>query len=208
MGHYSLWTVFNALELAGPTSIEPMLSHQCALKDGVSGRIRNDFSFPAASIVRLKYPARGSRPAVDLIWYEGGMKPPVPDGVDELPAEAMMFVGDKGKILAGFHVENPRLLSARKPPAEEPRRQRSQREPGQLSAGLKQWVEACRGGRQSPGSFLNAWPISEAVNLYAAALRTGRKLMYDAESRKITNVSEANRYLSREYRPGWAPESL
>ena len=28
----------------------------------------------------------------------------------ELPAEGMMFVGDKGKILAGFHVDGPRLI--------------------------------------------------------------------------------------------------
>jgi hypothetical protein len=70
-----------------------------------------------------------------------------------------------------------------------------------------QWVEACRGGAPSPGNFLNAWPISEAVNLYAVALRTGRKLQYNAESMKVTNLPNANRYLSREYRKGWEPES-
>jgi hypothetical protein len=175
--------------------------------------VKNDFSFPTASIVRFKYPARGPRPAVDLIWYEGGMKPPTPEelGEDyrELPAEAMMFVGDKGKILAGFNVQNPRLIRGRKmqgsAAAEAPRRQ--PREPGQLSPGLRQWIEAAKGGAQSPGSFLNAGAISEAVNLYAAALRTGRKLLYDAENMKITNVSEANKYLSREYRKGWELES-
>ena len=66
--------------------------------------------FPAASIVRFKYPARGQRPAVDLIWYEGGMKPPIPEELDEdrkeFQAEAMMFVGDKGKMN-----EEPRLMS-------------------------------------------------------------------------------------------------
>jgi hypothetical protein len=36
MGHYSLWTVFNALELSGPTSIEPMLSHECEFRGNVS----------------------------------------------------------------------------------------------------------------------------------------------------------------------------
>jgi GFO/IDH/MocA oxidoreductase family protein len=210
MGHYSLWTVFNALELSSPTSIEPMLSHHCILKDGVASRVKNDFSFPEAGSVRFKFPARGSRPAVDLIWYEGGMKPPTPPELDEeLAPEAMMFVGDKGKILAGFRVENPRLLSEKKaqPPAQAPAR-RGQRELGQLSPGLRQWVAACRGGKQSPGSFVNAWPISEAVNLYATAFRTGKKLAYDAENMKITNISEANKYLSREYRKGWEPASI
>ena len=55
---------------------------------------------------------------MDLIWYEGGMRPPTPPELEEdhkeLPAEAMMFVGDKGKILAGFRVENPRLIPERR----------------------------------------------------------------------------------------------
>ena len=85
-----------------------------------------------------------------------------------------MFVGDKGKILAGFRVESPRLIPERRmsgygAAAAAARRRAS---PRQLSPGLRQWVAACRGGAQSPGSFLNAGGISEAVNLYAVALRT------------------------------------
>jgi hypothetical protein len=71
---------------------------------------------------------------------------------------------------------------------------------------MQEWIAACRGGKQAAGSFLNAWPISEAVNLYAAALRSRKRLLYDAESRKITNDSDADRYLSREYRDGWEPK--
>jgi hypothetical protein len=39
------------------------------------------------------------------------------------------------------------------------------------------------------------------------ALRTGRTLQYDAETRKITNLAEANQYLSRTYRKGWEPQA-
>ena len=60
MGHYSLWTVFKALELGSPTSVEPMLSHTCEFKDDVAAKVKNDFSFPTASSVRFKYPARGN----------------------------------------------------------------------------------------------------------------------------------------------------
>jgi hypothetical protein len=213
MGHYSLWTVFNALELSGPTSIEPMLSHECEFRGNVSATVANDFSFPTASAVRFRYPARGERPAIDLVWYEGGMHPPTPEELEEdhkeLPAEGMMFVGDKGKILAGFHVDNPRLIPERRmsgyPTPEAPRRQ--QRQPGETSPGIRQWIAACKGdSKQSPGSFLNAWPISEAVNLYAVALRTRRRLLYDAAGMKITNLPEANKYLSRQYRKGWELE--
>ena len=83
MGHYSLWTVFNALELGAPTSVEPILSHVCEFKGNVPMQVKNDFSFPTASSVRFKFPARGQRPAVDLIWYEGGMRPPTPPELEE-----------------------------------------------------------------------------------------------------------------------------
>jgi len=118
----------------------------------------------------------------------------------------MMFVGDKGKILAGFRVEQPRLIPESKmagreaPPA---RQRRAQSESPQLSPGLKQWVECCKGGKQSPGAFLNAGPISEAVNLYAVALRTGKRLAFDAAAGRVTNLAAANQYLAREYRKGW-----
>jgi hypothetical protein len=215
MGHYSLWTVFNALQLEGPTSIQPLLSHECNFKGVTANTIRNDFSFPSASIVRFKYPARGQRPTLDLFWYDGGMKPATPDELEEdhreIPAEALMFVGDKGKILAGFNVQTPQLIPARRmqgQPAPQTQAQRQQQDQPQISAGIRQWIVACRGGRQSPGAFVNAWPISEAVNLWAVALRAGRRILYDAATMTITNVASANKYLSREYRKGFEPESV
>ena len=209
MGHYSLWTVFNALQLEGPTSIEPLLSHECTLKDGVARTIRNDFSFPTASIVRFRYPAKDRRPAVDLFWYDGGMKPVTPPELDEdnreIPSEAMLFVGDKGKIMAGFNLQSPQLIPARRMQGQ-PQTAPSERPP--ISAGIRQWIAACRGGDQSQGNFLNAGPISEAVNLWAVALRAGRKILYDPVSGTITNLAAANKYLSREYRKGFEPETV
>jgi formate dehydrogenase iron-sulfur subunit len=64
MGHYSLWTVFNALQLEGPTIIEPNLSHVIGMHDTVPFQISNNFSFPMASSMRFKYPAKGTRPAL------------------------------------------------------------------------------------------------------------------------------------------------
>jgi hypothetical protein len=209
MGHYSLWTVFNALELGSPISVEPMVSHTCGLKDGIAFTVQNDFSFPTACAVRFKYPAKGTRPAVDLVWYDGGMRPPTPDELEvdnrEVPEEGMMFVGSKGKILAGFFLEDPHLIpeSRANKDSVAPTHVRGK----QVSPSMRQWIAAVRGGAQPPSSFLNAWPISEAVNLYAVALRTGKKLLYDAESQKVTNLADANKYLAREYRKGWDPQS-
>jgi hypothetical protein len=212
MGHYSLWTVFNALQLQSPTIVEPNLSHVCGMHDPVPFEINNNFSFPMASSVRFKYPANGSRPAIDLCWYDGGMRPPIPvellEDNKELPAEGMMFVGDKGKILAGFNVQNPQIISGKKmdSPAGMTPERRSQVE--RTTAALSLFTDAVRTGKQYPGNFSEAEYITEAINLYAVALRTGRMLKYDAAVQKITNVSDANKYLDREYRTGWDPATI
>jgi hypothetical protein len=206
MGHYSLWTVFNALQLQHPTIIEPNLSHVCDMNGVVPFQIENNFSFPMASSVRFKYPANGNRPAVDLIWYDGGMRPAVPTELleqnKELEPEGMMFVGDKGKILAGFRVENPQIISDNKMNSESSKTNRPPREEREETA-LQLFIDACKSGKQYPGNFLEAEHLTEAVNLYSVALRTGKLLRYDSANSKITNVPEANKYLDREYRSGW-----
>jgi hypothetical protein len=212
MGHYSLWTVFKALQLTSPTIIEPNRSHVCGFHDPVPYRINNDFSFPMASMVRFKYAANGNRPPVDLCWYDGGMRPPTPvelhNDTKELPEEGMMFVGDKGKILAGFSVQDPQIISGKKMDVSlntvSDKRDQVQRS----AEALPKFVKACKSGIQYPGNFSEADYLTEAINLYAVALRTNRLLKYDPVNVKITNVPEANKYLNREYRPGWDPASV
>ena len=208
MGHYALWTVYKALELQDPTTIIPHYSHVVGMNEPVPFQIKNDFSFPMASTVRFKYPAKGARPAVDLCWYDGGMRPPVPiellDQNKELPAEGQMFVGDKGKILTDFYVGNPTLVG--KTTSQPPASRVNQVQRG--AAALQNFVNAVKSGAQYPGNFREAEGITEAINLYAVALRSGMLLKYDSASRTITNNTDANKYLSREYRPGWDPASI
>jgi predicted dehydrogenase len=212
MGHYSLWSVFNAFELSGPTRVEPMFSHTCAFDENVAVTLPNRDAFPLASCVRFRYPARGAWPSTDLVWYDGGIKPSTPAELDEdgaqLEAEGMMFVGDNGKILAGFHGDRPRLIPARRMREVGAPEPRPERRSGERHAGLREWVAAIRGGPQPGGSFPNAGPLTEAMNLYAVALRTGQRLNYDAANTRVTNVPEANNYLDRNYRKGWEPESI
>jgi hypothetical protein len=209
MGHYSLWTVFNALQLTAPTVIEPSLSHVVGMHDPVPFQVQNDFSFPMASSVRFKYPANGSRPPVDLCWYDGGIRPAVPMELlqqdKDLPAEGMMFVGDKGKILAGFNVDNPQLLSEKAP---EPAKTGPYSEGDRMKAALQLFADSCKSGKQYPGSFSESEHLTEAINLYAVALRSRHLLKYDAVNMKITNSVDANKYLSRDYRTGWDPASI
>ncbi|HEX4852080.1 MAG TPA: gfo/Idh/MocA family oxidoreductase, partial [Puia sp.] len=211
MGHYSLWTVFKALNLTSPTVVEPNLSHVVAMHEPVPYQIHNDFSFPMASTVRFKYPANGSRPSIDLCWYDGGMRPARPieliQADKELPAEGMMFVGKKGKILAGFNVQNPQIIAG-KHASNTPPKPDTRNQVEQTSKALPLFVDAIKSNTQYPGNFMEAEYLTEAVNLYAAALRSGRLLQYDAASLKITNVPDANKYLSRDYRQGWNPDSI
>jgi hypothetical protein len=207
MGHYSLWVVFRTLKLGAPVSVEARPSSACLITDHVSRKIRNDYSYPLASTIRFKFAAREDMGPLDLYWYDGGMRPPTPEELEvdnkEFEAEGIMFVGDKGKILAGFLIEDPRIIPEKKmreyqgpKPAFEAR----QRDP---LHGPTEFVAACRGVQPSPADFSHAGPISEAFNLAAAALRAGRRVEYDAASMKITNAPDANKYLVREYRKGW-----
>lgn len=200
MGHYSLWPVFQLFQLDSPYAVEACPSHLCTLSGKVAVKIRNDYSFPAACTIRFRFGAKGERPPLDIFWYDGSIKPPAPDELEgELQPEGMMFVGDKGRILGGFHAESPRLLGRGTVPA--PSAASRDRAGARREAA---WTAAFKGGKPTFGDFQLAGPISDAFNLGAVSLRLGgRKLLFDAASGRITNLPEANKYLTREYRKGW-----
>jgi len=224
MGIYSLWPVFTALELGPPVSARAWSTHACNTVDHVARPILNDFSFPTASKIQFQYAARGNWPALDVFWYDGGTQPRIPEleaSTAPVGPGGMLWVGDKGKILS----EGPtgaRLLTARGVEHLFPENAGAElaglgTAPVQTSysRGEHLWARAIKGGEPSPGNFLNARAISETICLAAVALRAGRvksgqrvypapvKLLYDSATTTITNIPEANQYLSRNYRPGW-----
>lgn len=219
MGHYSLWPIFQLLDLDAPISVESTPTHVCTVSGDVCQRIRNDYSFPAACTVRMRFAPKGQRAALDIYWYDGGIKPQAPEELvaenRELPEEGMLFVGDQGKILGGFRSENPQLIADERmrsyraannlPELAPP--QRGRRQGGDPAARNAAWINAFKGGPASYGDFLLAGPISDAINLAGASLRLGgSRLHWDAAAAKITNHSDANKLLTRDYRPGWELE--
>ena len=68
------------------------------------------------------------------------------------------------------------------------------------------WVQAAKGQAKASSPFEYAAPLTEVMLLGMAALRAGqgRKLLYDGARMQFTNVPEANRFLTREYRAGWS----
>ena len=197
MGYYSLWPVFTGLELDAPLSAEAWASHTCRITGSVSRPVRNDFAYPAACTIRLHFAARADRPAIDLFWYDGGMKPRLCERLESqnvtMGREGILFVGDAGAIMGGFQGADAQLFTKGKA---EPLRGTAARQHGA-------WLDAMQGGRPSAGSFVNAAAISDAVNLGTVALRAGRKVLFDSEKMRVTNVPQANKYLVREYRKGW-----
>ena len=203
MGYYSLGPVFRALKLGSATSASSRFSRVIGLRENnVPFAIQNDYSYPMAAAYRFEIPYRDGSGRIVMQWHDGGMKPPAPDGYerDDLPAEGMMFLGDRGAIVCGFNRENARIVGAR---VAEFADVQSEPTPG-VGNWLQNWIDASREQRKIPGAFEDSEAICETFNLGAVSMMCqGRKLEYDPGSRRITNDDHGNRLLRRETRSGW-----
>ena len=198
MACHVLDPVFWALKMRYPISVEA-----CATKV-------NDETFPLASIVRYEFPARDGMPPVKLNWYDGGMKPARPEELEparplEQAESNVLFIGDKGILRCGEYGDSPRLIPETKmreykrPPKTIPRI------PGGSDGHEKNWVQACKTGVPACSNFDYAGPFTETVVMGNLAIRyLGKRLDWDGENMKVTNVPEANEYVHRQYREGWS----
>jgi len=209
MGFYSLWQPYRILNLGIPEFVEGRPNNEAFVDErNVSdGGHVSLVGLPKASTVRWRHPATASRPSVDTFWYDGGMKPQTPEELyqdnEDLAAEGMLFIGDKGKILCDFRGNKPRLIPQSRQKAFE----------GSVVAqnvdttsGEDEWVNAIRNGtKSSKGSFEQVAPLGEAVTLATIALRVPyKRLLWDAQKMEFTNSAEANTFVHREqYRQGW-----
>ncbi|MCX5645624.1 MAG: Gfo/Idh/MocA family oxidoreductase [Phycisphaerae bacterium] len=193
IGCHSMDPVFRALKLGYPTSIEAT----CTLV--------NNETYPVASRVTYEFPARGDLAPVTLHWYDGGMKPPRPPELEDgrqWGTNGQLYVGDKGKMLGGRLIPETRQKEYGKPP------KKLERSPGHY----EEWVIACKGGKPAGSNFPDhAGLLAQVVLLGNIALRPvlkdkllSTKLLWDAKEFKFTNMPEANKYLTKEYREGWA----
>jgi hypothetical protein len=229
VGHYSLWTVCDGFDLDVPAFVEAYGAHACRVANGNTAiGIYNDYSYPLASNMRFHFAAKkGSRPALDLFWYDGGMRPPSIPELDEdnksVSTGGLMFVGDKGKILDGRLIPESRMktymgdkyteavVRSRAPVAATSGTPVLTAIPstgtytiGALPPQFDKWIAACRGGdKNTPANFISAKPLSTMINLGTVALRAGRRIVYDPVKVELTNYPEGNKLLTREYRKGW-----
>lgn len=67
------------------------------------------------------------------------------------------------------------------------------------------WVKAIKGEGKATSPIEYAADLTETMLLGLVALRTGqgRKILYNGGQMLVTNIRDANQYLTREYRAGW-----
>jgi hypothetical protein len=76
---------------------------------------------------------------------------------------------------------------------------------GRESAFQQEWLDACKGknGRKTHCDFDYSGTMMEQMLLGLVAHAVGKKIQYDPVSGRVTNVPEADKYLRKEYTPGW-----
>lgn len=225
MGCHFIDVPYRALKLGYPVSVE------CSATSVYTGFFQESFykgSFPPSSKIHLQFPKRGHLSPVELIWYDGGIKPKRP--AELMPDEEMgewdggiLFEGTKGKLMAGLFGRKPTLLPTKKmqtihlPPSKFPFVK------GGSEGHQTQWVEACKKGygAYTSSPFSQAGPLTETVLMGNLAVLSynyfemagnsrkfnGRKqLLWDGQNMRITNFEPANQFVKREYRSGWKLE--
>lgn len=193
MGCHLLDGVHWALQLDAPTHIDAIRA------------LDNDITGPSASVITFKFPARGALPPLTLHWYDGGLIPPPPAGWDTsrpLPPNGTVIVGSKATVFATLYYQSVRIIPETKmqelapalPPKTIPR----------IEGGhFAEWIRACKGGPAAGSDFGIASRLTELCLLSNVAVRARVPIEWDAAAMKVTNVPEANQYLTKEYRSGF-----
>ncbi len=191
MGCHIIDAAFWALKLGHPTSIKAMTTPV------------NSETAPSASIIEYLFPPRADMPAVKLFWYDGGLKPTLPDELEanrKLSNNGLIFVGDEGKIVSGGYGSGARLI----PESKMQGFQQPEKTIPRIEGGHHQdWIRACKGGKPACSNFDYAGPLTEMVLLGNLAIRAGRKLYWDGPNMRVTNYPEANQFVRCSYRDGW-----
>jgi predicted dehydrogenase len=204
MGIHNLDTAYWGLELGIPASIEVK---SCAPEHG-DKRLRE--TGPLWSIIEIQFPARADKPPVKMTWYDGGKVPPKELFHGEPIPKAdggSLVIGSKGTLFTrtwhgGQSKEDMFQLLPRKEFADiQLPVQTLPREPSQSQH--KEWIAACKGGPMPLSNFGYAASLTESLLLGNVALRTGRRIEWDAEQMRATGCPEADQYIRPSYRSGW-----
>jgi predicted dehydrogenase len=182
-----------ALDLHSPISIEAY----------GAGGVDSEMA-PPGGIYTYHFAPRGRMPALKAVWYDGGLMPERPAGLneeDQLGAggNGTLFIGDQGMITCPGWAGAPRLLP-------ESRMEGFKRPPQTLARSKghhRDWLDAIKGGPASSANFEYGARLTEIGLLGLVAMRVGRKMEWDAAELKAANAPEAEPFLRGSYRKGW-----
>jgi predicted dehydrogenase len=198
MGCHTLNMPFMGLDLRNPVSVQAE----------TSGHKKD--SFPKWSIIHFEFPAVASRPAVKLVWYDGGKQPdrqllegnaPGPSGC--------LIVGSKGKLYSGTGFGGIEKLYGEAAQLYGVRGEKAKVEYVQTPGHFIEWVRAIKGGKPAVSNFPDyAAPLSETVlvgNLavWAAAAGKGEKIEWDSANLKAKNIKGLEAIIKPVYRKGY-----
>jgi hypothetical protein len=183
MGCHYLNTPFRALKLTAPYAVE-----------ATSTRVLAE-SAPLASMVTLDFAARSNLPALRMVWYDGGLRPPMPQEMrgKPLPEGGALYLGERGSILDSRILQPDLAARFEDLPKTLPRR----------GGTWDEWWQACKGGEPAGCNFNWAGPLTETVLLGNLAIRAGKPIEWDAAKGEVTNLAAANRFVREPYENGW-----
>lgn len=200
IGCHSMDASFWALDLGAPTSIE-------AETDWFS-----DETAPKESSVVYQFPARGKMPPVTVKWFDGPRMAPRPKDLEASRAFAkpndskQIIIGSEGTIIADMYAKSPRIVPETR--MREVIKMKVEEMIPRSTGHYKDWIDACKGNLSKEkmkadhymADFSYAGPLTGMVVLGNLAVRTGKKIEWDAKKMMCTNVPEANGLLTKKYR--------
>jgi predicted dehydrogenase len=193
MGAHIMDGAYWALELTQPTSVEAISARQTTV------------SPPTASVVKYEFPARGQLPAVKWTWYDGGLQPTLPPELEQarkLQENGTLIVGSKATVFADTYYSSARIIPEAK--MKELTSQFPAKTIPRIEGGhFAEWIRACKGGPVAGANFEYASQLTETILLSNVAVRARRKIDWDSSKMQVTNLPEANEFLTKKYRPGF-----
>ncbi len=195
MGIHHFDPAFNALGLDTPLTVEARAS------------VVDPESINGSDLVTYRYGALGNRGPVTVYWYDNGLRPATPPGIDpDDPRQrlgegdnGLLIVGEKGVLTCAGWSGMPRLLPMelhreyKRPPKTIPR----------VAGHHADWLQACKGGTPACSNFEYGARLTEFMLLGMLSRRTGKVVKWDAEAMKATNVPDAQPFIEGSYRKGW-----
>jgi len=192
MGSHTMDLAWNAIDAGLPTTAlavgDPYNSQVCP------SDLHSIFNFPA----------NDWRGEISVEWYQGTLKPKAPHKAIDISkiGHGAMFKGTKGALIADFRT---RMLI----PAGEGADMTYYNSPNSNELApphgdfVGQWISACKGDLKTSCDFDYAGRMIETLMLGLVAHQADKELKYDSSTGRVTNDSNANEYLHKEYRDGW-----